>query len=56
MIIVYILAGLFLIVAIAATILILIVSLNNSKQDKIEQELMEMEFIEKYGRKPDVLR
>jgi uncharacterized membrane-anchored protein YhcB (DUF1043 family) len=50
MIVVYILVGLFLVVGIAVTILIIIVSLNNGKQQRIEQELLEKEFIEKYGR------
>ena len=50
MIVVYILVGLFLVVGIAVTILIIIVSLNNGKQQRIEQELLEKEFIEKHGR------
>jgi ABC-type lipoprotein release transport system permease subunit len=50
MIVVYILIGLFLVVGIAVTILIIIVSLNNGKQQRIEQELLEKEFIEKHGR------
>lgn len=56
MIVVYILSGLFLVVGIAATILIILVSLNNGKQQRIEQKLLEKEFIEKYGRKPDGMR
>jgi hypothetical protein len=33
-------------------ILAILISFNNSKQKRIEQNLLEREFIEKYGREP----
>lgn len=40
-------------IGIIATIIAFLLGLNNQKQRKIEDEILEKEFIEKYHRKPE---